>query len=81
MDCALEEKVKACSQCQSNQKMPASAPLHPWQWPGRPWSRLHLDFAGPFMGRMFLVLVDAYSKWPEAHIMSNITASVTTEML
>ena len=40
MDGALEEKVKACSQCQSNQKMPAPAPLHPWEWPARPWSRL-----------------------------------------
>ncbi|KAJ8377010.1 hypothetical protein SKAU_G00075900 [Synaphobranchus kaupii] len=81
MDCALEEKVKACTQCQSNQKMPAPAPLHPWPWPGRPWSRLHLDFAGPFMGHMFLVLVDSHSKWLEARIMSNITAPVTTEML
>ena len=81
MDGALEEKVKACSQCQSNQKMPAPAPLHPWEWPVRPWSRLHLDFAGPFMGRMFLVLVDAHSKWMEAHIMSNITAPVTTDTL
>jgi hypothetical protein len=81
MDGALEEKVKACSQCQSNQKMPAPAPLHPWEWPARPWSRLHLDFAGPFMGHMFLVLMDAHSKWMEAHIMSNITAPVTTDTL
>lgn len=81
MDRALEDQVKACSQCQSNQKMPAPAPLHPWQWPGHPWSRLHIDFAGPFMGKMFLVMVDAHSKGLEAHIMSNITAPVTTETL
>ncbi|XP_062374782.1 uncharacterized protein K02A2.6-like [Sardina pilchardus] len=81
MDGALEEKVRACSQCQSNRKMPVAAPLHPWQWPGRAWSRLHLDFAGPFMGQTFLVLVDAHSKWLEAHIMSNMTAAVTTEKL
>lgn len=81
MDRALEDQVKACSKCQSNQKMPAPAPLHPWQWPGHPWSRLHLDFAGPCMGKMFLVMVDAHSKWLEAHIMSNITAPVTTETL
>lgn len=81
MDCALEKKGKACTQCQTNQKMPPSAPFHPWQWPSRPWSRLHLDFARPFMGQMFLVLVDAHSKWLEVHIMSNITAPVTTETL
>lgn len=81
MDNALEEEVKDCFPCRSNQKMPPSAPLHPWQWPGRAWSRLHLDFAGPFMGQTFLVLVDAHSKWLEAHIMSNITAAVTTDKL
>ncbi|KAL2086043.1 hypothetical protein ACEWY4_017102 [Coilia grayii] len=36
---------------------------------------------GPFMGQTFLVLVDAHSKWLEAHIMSNITAAVTTKKL
>jgi hypothetical protein len=25
-----------CKQCQINQKSPASAPLHPWEWPKRP---------------------------------------------
>ncbi|XP_061105010.1 uncharacterized protein K02A2.6-like [Conger conger] len=81
MDQDLEEKVKACTQCQTNQHSPAPAPLHPWEWPGRPWSRLHVDFAGPFMGQMFMIMVDAHSKWIEAHIMSNITAPVTIDKL
>ncbi|CAI5657334.1 unnamed protein product [Oreochromis niloticus] len=81
MDSALEDKVKACSQCQSNQKMPPPAPLHPWEWPGRPWSRLHLDVADPFLGHMFLVLVDAHSKWLDAHITPTITAPVVTDTL
>lgn len=33
------------------------------------------------MGHMFLVMVDAHSKWLEAHIMSNITATTTIEKL
>ena len=41
------------------------APLHPWEWPTKPWSRLHVDFAGPFQGKTFIVLVDSLSKWPE----------------
>ena len=28
-----------------------------------------LDFAGPFQGSMFLVAVDAHSKWPEVFVM------------
>ena len=53
------------------------APLHPWQWPDKPWSRLHPDFAGPFLGRMYLILVDAHSKWMDAVLMSDITSSQT----
>ena len=31
---------------------PQVAPLHPWVWPEAPWRRIHIDFAGPFMGKM-----------------------------
>ena len=65
LDHDLEELAKACSSCQKIQKSPPVAPLHPWVWPSRQWSRVHLDFAGPFMGCMFLITVDAHSKWPE----------------
>nr|XP_055046280.1 LOW QUALITY PROTEIN: uncharacterized protein K02A2.6-like [Misgurnus anguillicaudatus] len=81
MDQDLEEKVKNCIECQSNQKMPSPVLLQPWEWPDKPWSRVHVDFAGPFMGRMFLVLVDAHSKWIEAHVLKNITAVVTIDVL
>ena len=43
--------------------------------------RVHLDFAGPFQGAMFLVAVDSHSKWPEMFIMSTSTVSMTTEVL
>ena len=62
MNSDLEEKVKSCMSCQQNQKTPEVAPLHPWEWPQRPWSRLHIDYAGPFLGKMFLVTTDAFSK-------------------
>ena len=60
---------------------PASAPLHPWEWPQKPWSRLHLDYAGPFLNKMFLVLVDAHSKWLEVVPVSAATSMVTIEKL
>ena len=34
------------------------APLHLWLWPTKLWQRLHLDFAGPFQGRMYLLVSD-----------------------
>lgn len=78
MDLDLENEVKSWSQCQLNQKMSPPAPLHPWEWPDGLRSRLHLDFAGPFMGQMFLVIVDAYSKWIGTR---NITAQSTIDKL
>ena len=33
------------------------------------------------MGHMFLVIVDAHSKWLDAHIMSSITSTKTIETL
>lgn len=62
MDTDLENMVKSCPNCQVNQKSPSVAPLHPWEWPQCPWTRLHIDYAGPFLGKMFLITVNAYSK-------------------
>ena len=57
--------------------MPASAPVHSWERTNNPWERLHTDYLGPFMGKMFLVIVDSYSKWVEVFPVSN-SASQTT---
>ena len=62
MDQEIESYVKACATCLETRSA-LSAPLHPWQWPSQPWSRLHLDYAGPYMGHMYLVIADAHSKW------------------
>ena len=51
MDEDLERKVKCCQPCQVNRKAPPPAPLHLWEWPIRPWSRLHVDFAGSLRGK------------------------------
>ena len=70
----IEKSVRTCAACQEVQSSPPPAPLHPWKWPSRPWARLHLDFAGPFENRMFLVLIDAHSKWIEAFCVQNATS-------
>eukprot|EP00731_Ephydatia_muelleri_P001201 Em0001g1201a len=56
-------------------------PLHPWEFPGYPWRRIHLDFAGPIEGKMLLVIVDAYSKWPEVVVMEEVTAERTVRFM
>ena len=81
MDSEIELLVKTCPVCQESRPTPAPAPLHPWEWPSQPWSRIHLDFAGPYLGHSFLVLVDAHSKWIDVHMMNSITTSKTIEKL
>ena len=73
--------AKFCSACQAIKPTPAAAPLHPWVWPDAPWKRVHVDFAGPFLGKMFFILVDTHSKWPEVVMMSSTTSLRTIEAL
>ena len=65
IDTDIEHCAKECSGCSENRNMPPESPIHPWEFPDRPWQRIHVDFAGPFMGCMFLIVVDTRSKWPE----------------
>ena len=81
MDADVEVRVKRCEVCQAHQKVPAAAPLHPWEWPELPWCHLHADYAGPFMGKMFLLIMDAHSKWLEAHIVESATSAATIQKM
>jgi transposase InsO family protein len=82
MEKDLERRVNTCKECQSTRVMRNTRqPLHPWEYPDRAWSRLHIDYAGPMEGRMFLVIVDAYSKWVEVIQTSGCTSRVTVRKL
>ena len=81
IDKDIEHLVKQCSGCQKQQNAPAKAFLHPWEWPSSPWERVHVDFAGPFMNRMFFIIVDAHSKWPEIVMMKSTTTAKTIEVM
>lgn len=75
IDSDIEHLCKSCQVCCENRDSPASAPLHPWSYPERPWQRLHVDLAGPFMDKMWLVLTDAHSKWPEIFCLNQNSTS------
>ena len=81
MDKDIENIAKACIPCQNHRHAPTPANLHPWTWPTKPWQRIHIEFAGPFLGKSFLVIVDAHSKWPEIFEMKSTTATNTIETL
>lgn len=81
LDSEIDMITKNCIICLNNHKNPPKTPLKPWPVPPSPWYRLHADFLGPFHNKMYLVIVDSYSKWPEAFEMSNIGAARTVEIL
>ena len=81
MDNDIEAVVGSCDSCQQHQNMPESAPVHLWEPASKPWSRLHLDHAGPFQNKLYLIVADAYSKWVEAVPVSSTSSAVTIEKL
>ena len=81
LDKDIEITVKQCESCQQGQPLPPAAPLQPWTWPTSPWSRLHIDLTGPVAGKMFLVVIDAHSKWIEVSPMVTATSLTTIQQL
>ncbi|CAB3989970.1 Transposon Tf2-9 poly, partial [Paramuricea clavata] len=81
IDSDIEQTVSTCPVCQKMRSEPAKAPVHLWTFPSQPWSRIHIDFAGPIAGKMYLVVVDAYSKFPEVVKMTTTTATTTINAL
>ena len=67
MDQQIEGEASCCDVCIEFARNPPAAILHPWEMPSRPWSRIHLDHAGPFLGRTFLIVVDSYTKWVDIY--------------
>ena len=81
LDKDLEGLATSCQDCLALRAMPPKAELHPWEWPDRPWHRLHVDYAGPVDGRYFLVIVDAHSKWVDVYPTSGTTTKETIQCL
>ena len=80
-DYDVEQTVRDCHACQANRCKSPEKVSNPWIWPTQPWQRIHVDLAGPFNGQMFLLVVDAKSKWIEVFPMSSTTASATIQAL
>lgn len=81
IDKELEELIKSCEPCLSVRPDPPKASLIPWEIPGKVWSRIHIDFAGPLKKHYYLIITDAYSKWPEIFRTGEITSQFTINKL
>ena len=77
LDIDIETTVHNCTACQITQSAPPTTSQNPWIWPSKPWQRVHIDFCGKFLDEMWLVVVDAYSKWIDVVRMSSTTTEMT----
>ena len=82
MDEQVENLVKSCIVCQSNDKSAKThfAPLKPVSYPDKPWTKLAMDIVGPFEMaknecRFAITLIDYNSKWPEVAFTSSVPTS------
>ena len=80
LDQDIEDTVRACQVCVTNQESPKVVPLLLWPWPTEPWQRIHVDFA-EIKGLHFLLIVDSHSKWLEVFPMTLTNAYATINVL
>ncbi|GJQ76524.1 hypothetical protein Trydic_g2227 [Trypoxylus dichotomus] len=73
--------VKSCQLCQESKQNDSKLPLFPWNALPEPWARVNIDSVGSFENKLWLVIIDAYSRWLEVIPMKNITSTVTVNAL
>ena len=73
--------IKGCNVSQTTPHNLPAALLHPWEWPQQSWQCVHADYAGSFLGRMLLILVDVKSKCVDVHFVNSSTSQVTIEKM
>ena len=82
----IEEKVKVaiqnCIACQANGPGNHPQPLKMSPLPPKPWHTVNVDFCGPFpTGEYLLVVIDAYSRFPEIKIVNSTQGKGTISKL
>lgn len=77
----IEKMVNSCTACIQLSKSPIKTTLASWPKSANPGDRIHIDFAGPILNHMLLVIVDSCSKWVDIGIMKHATTSTTLECL
>nr|XP_028571630.1 uncharacterized protein K02A2.6-like [Podarcis muralis] len=81
MDDAITSWVTSCQACQESRPASLAAKGNTWEMPKAPWSRVHIDLAGPFHGWTFMVMVDAYFKWLEVALMHSTPTEAVLRVL
>ncbi len=82
MDKAVKDEIDACLPCEVNGTINPPEPLLTPETPEGPWQTMHADFYGPLPTEQYvLVLIDKYSRYPEAEIIKNTLAKTVIPKL
>ena len=71
IDADIKRLCSQCIACAQNSKDPAKSLQSGWGFPSGPWQRLHIDNAKLFNKFMWLIWIDAYSKYGAAKQVSS----------
>jgi hypothetical protein len=75
---------RSCSSiqpCATAAMQPLKATIHSWTPATKPLEFIHIDFDGPQLGRQFLIVVDAWSKYADVISVSSTTSRQTVAIL
>ncbi|XP_003241242.1 uncharacterized protein K02A2.6-like [Acyrthosiphon pisum] len=81
LDLDIETLAKNCAVCVTFRPEPAKTMLTKWPQSTRVFERIHADYAGPINNKMYLILTDSFSKWPEIFEVSKADTHNTIEKL
>lgn len=81
IDTEIENVANSCDRCIEARVSPPKVPIENWNWASTVFERIHIDYLGPIYNKIYLVLVDSYSKWLECVEVPNLTALVLISKL
>ena len=82
IDELVKDLLHNCIACQANGPDSRPEPLQMTSLPPAPWHTVNIDFCGPFpTGEYLLVLIDAYSRFPEVDIVHSTSAKAVIPKL
>ncbi|XP_043466332.1 uncharacterized protein K02A2.6-like [Leptopilina heterotoma] len=79
LDKEIKKIALQCHACQLERPDPQKAKLKLFEEATFPFERIHIDFLGPIAKKMFLIVTDAFTKWPEVFSMNNTTKALNDQ--
>ena len=77
----IVDLCSSCVTCAEYQNAPLKYPVHLWILLEKPWNRLNIDHALNFLGQNWLVVTNAYTKYPRIHPTSSVSSKSKIDLL